>query len=200
MHMSLTTLSRAALPPLTVPLYPLASIAARATTHHQRHQLHQSPNLKSLATFHPFHPQCPSFLHSYSTMSNLDSTTQTNTTNNQQSKNNPTSQNQEEQQRQQQQQQQQPYLSLPGTSSSSGVTNQLDLSGGGSIAKLDHLGPMVVNVDGTLSRISNWEQMTEIEKKTTLRVLGKRNKQRLDALKAAEGAGAKGEGQGQGHS
>lgn len=44
---------------------------------------------------------------------------------------------------------------------------------------------MVVNTDGTLSRIANWDGMTEIEKKTTLRVLGKRNKQRLEALKAA---------------
>lgn len=192
--MSLTTLSRAALLPLTFTLHPLVSIAARTTTHHQRHQLHQSPNLKSLATFYTFHLQCPSFLHSYSTMSNPDSMTQANTTNNNQQYNNSTSQNQENQQ---QQEQQQPYLSLPDTSSSSGATNQLDLSGGGSAAKLDHLGPMVVNVDGTLSRISNWGEMTEIEKKTTLRVLGKRNKQRLDALKAAEGVGAEGGGQDQ---
>ncbi|KAL5690771.1 hypothetical protein EMGR_007528 [Emarellia grisea] len=41
--------------------------------------------------------------------------------------------------------------------------------------------------DGTLSRIANWEQMTEIERRNTLRVLGKRNKLRLDSLKAAEG-------------
>jgi hypothetical protein len=36
-----------------------------------------------------------------------------------------------------------------------------------------------------MSRISNWDQMTQIEKKNTLRVLGKRNKQRLEALRAA---------------
>lgn len=53
--------------------------------------------------------------------------------------------------------------------------------------KLDALGPLVVNQDGTLSRIANWEQMTEIERRNTLRVLGKRNKLRLDSLKAAEG-------------
>ncbi|OAG00104.1 uncharacterized protein CC84DRAFT_1049204, partial [Paraphaeosphaeria sporulosa] len=52
--------------------------------------------------------------------------------------------------------------------------------------KLDHLGPMVVNRDGTLSRIGNWEQMTDIEQKNTLRVLMKRNKLRLDALRAGE--------------
>jgi hypothetical protein len=59
----------------------------------------------------------------------------------------------------------------------------------GSTVKLDHLGPMVVNTDGTLSRIGNWEKMTEMEKKNTLRILGKRNKQRLEALRAAEQGG-----------
>lgn len=49
--------------------------------------------------------------------------------------------------------------------------------------KLDHLGPMVVNVDGTLSQIGNWQQMSEIEKRNTLRVLGKRNQKRLEALR-----------------
>ncbi|KAF2147033.1 uncharacterized protein K452DRAFT_194342, partial [Aplosporella prunicola CBS 121167] len=48
--------------------------------------------------------------------------------------------------------------------------------------RLDHLGPMVVNRDGTLSRIANWEGMTELERTNTLRVLGKRNQLRLKAL------------------
>ncbi|EPS34068.1 hypothetical protein PDE_09030 [Penicillium oxalicum 114-2] len=52
---------------------------------------------------------------------------------------------------------------------------------------LDHLGPMVVNVDGSLSRIGNWAQMAEIERKNTLRIIGKRNKERLAKLRAAEG-------------
>ena len=63
-------------------------------------------------------------------------------------------------------------------------TTQLDMSNGSTSVKLDHLGPMVVNVDGTLARISNWEQMTDSEKQGTLRIIGKRNKQRLEALKA----------------
>ncbi|KAJ5714982.1 uncharacterized protein N7483_012163 [Penicillium malachiteum] len=80
-------------------------------------------------------------------------------------------------------------LALPSGESSGANPQRLDLSSeGGSTVTLDHLGPMVVNVDGTLSRISNWEQMTEIERKNTMRVLGKRNKQRLEALKAAEAA------------
>ncbi|KAJ5665644.1 uncharacterized protein N7477_008092 [Penicillium maclennaniae] len=81
-------------------------------------------------------------------------------------------------------QQPQERLALPPSDSSG---QKLDLSEGGSSVTLDHLGPMVVNVDGTLSRISNWDQMAEIERKNTLRVISKRNKQRLDALKAARG-------------
>lgn len=82
-------------------------------------------------------------------------------------------------------------LYLPSTESSSdGQPNQirLDLGADGGVT-LDHLGPMVVNVDGSLSRIGNWEQMAEIERKNTLRILGKRNKQRLEKLRAAEAAG-----------
>lgn len=59
------------------------------------------------------------------------------------------------------------------------------MSTGGTTVSLDHLGPMVVNVDGTMSRIANWDKMAEIEKKNTLRIIGKRNKDRLAALKAA---------------
>jgi hypothetical protein len=63
---------------------------------------------------------------------------------------------------------------------------KLDVSGEGDRVKLDHLGPLVVGTDGKLSRISNWEIMTEIERTNTLRVLGKRNKERIEALKAVE--------------
>lgn len=78
-------------------------------------------------------------------------------------------------------------LYLPSSEQSEDQPKRLDLSAeGGSTVTLDHLGPMVVNVDGTLARISNWQEMAEIERKNTLRVLGKRNKQRLEALKARE--------------
>lgn len=74
-------------------------------------------------------------------------------------------------------------LSLPEPPSDSKAI-ELDVSSGNAV-KLDHLGPMVVNRDGTLSRIGNWEQMTEIERRNTLRILGKRNQLRLESLKAA---------------
>jgi hypothetical protein len=68
---------------------------------------------------------------------------------------------------------------------------QLDMSNGDASVKLDHLGPMVVNVDGTLSRISNWDKMADIEKENTLRIIGKRNQARLESLKAKAKEGEK---------
>ncbi|KAJ3727314.1 hypothetical protein DFJ43DRAFT_1086132 [Lentinula guzmanii] len=59
-------------------------------------------------------------------------------------------------------------------------TKKLDV-GSGQKTLLDELGPMVVNSDGTLSRIANWSNMTEAEQERTLRVLGSRNRLRLAA-------------------
>jgi prenylcysteine oxidase/farnesylcysteine lyase len=69
---------------------------------------------------------------------------------------------------------------LPAPELNSGAP-QLQVGGEG--MTLDELGPMVVNKDGSLSRIENWAEMSEMERKNTLRVLGKRNKQRLGELK-----------------
>lgn len=77
-------------------------------------------------------------------------------------------------------------LALPAASHNSAT--QLDISNGDASIKLDHLGPMVVNVDGTMSRISNWDKMVDIEKKNTLRIIAKRNRERLDALRAKDAA------------
>lgn len=65
------------------------------------------------------------------------------------------------------------------------------MSTGGQTVKLDHMGPLVVNKDGTLSRISNWAEMSEIERANTVRILGKRNMIRREALQ--ETSGGKGE-------
>ncbi|RFU80128.1 hypothetical protein TARUN_2091 [Trichoderma arundinaceum] len=77
-------------------------------------------------------------------------------------------------------------LPAPGSESDENVTT-LDVSGSGTTVKLDGLGPLVVNVDGTMSRIANWDKMAEIEKQNTLRIIGKRNQQRLAALREARG-------------
>ncbi|EPZ36471.1 Axonemal dynein light chain domain-containing protein [Rozella allomycis CSF55] len=53
----------------------------------------------------------------------------------------------------------------------------------GSNIRLDALGPLVINEDGSMSRITNWDNMTESEKTNTMRVLGRRNKERLNNLK-----------------
>ncbi|ETS62658.1 hypothetical protein PaG_03302 [Moesziomyces aphidis] len=52
------------------------------------------------------------------------------------------------------------------------------------VIKLDHLGPMIVNSDGTISRIANWSAMSQIEKDRSLRLLAKRNNARMESLKA----------------
>ncbi|KAL0952781.1 hypothetical protein HGRIS_007004 [Hohenbuehelia grisea] len=50
---------------------------------------------------------------------------------------------------------------------------------GGASVPLDSLGPMIINSDGTLSRIANWAEMIDSERERTLRVLVARNKVRL---------------------
>jgi hypothetical protein len=48
--------------------------------------------------------------------------------------------------------------------------------------KFDELGPIIVNSNGTLSRIPNWNSLTELEQNKTLRLIAKRNKQRISIL------------------
>ncbi|CRK19495.1 hypothetical protein BN1708_012652 [Verticillium longisporum] len=76
-------------------------------------------------------------------------------------------------------------LALPSSESTSDGSTNLTLGG---TVSMDALGPVVVNVNGTLSRINNWAEMNEIERENTLRVLGKRNRQRREALLAAQSA------------
>ncbi|KAH6860057.1 hypothetical protein B0T12DRAFT_409667 [Alternaria alternata] len=75
-------------------------------------------------------------------------------------------------------------LPLPAPTAEDGVTQ---VNVGGQAVKLDHMGPLVVNKDGTLSRISNWNEMADIEKQNTLRILVKRNQLRTEALKEQQG-------------
>ena|SRR3990167_755046 len=52
---------------------------------------------------------------------------------------------------------------------------------GGSVV-LDNLGPMVINTDGSLGRITNWHQMEQEERDKVLRVLCARNRKRMKEL------------------
>ncbi|KAI0392456.1 hypothetical protein F5Y17DRAFT_436434 [Xylariaceae sp. FL0594] len=81
--------------------------------------------------------------------------------------------------------QQQP-LALPPATSDGSQSSTIEVNG--AALKLDHLGPLVVNEDGTMSRIANWDKMIDIERENTLRKLGKRNQMRLAKLRAAAAA------------
>ncbi|KAK6824848.1 hypothetical protein PG990_003791 [Apiospora arundinis] len=67
----------------------------------------------------------------------------------------------------------------------SSAARQLEVGGEG--LKLDHLGPLVVHQDGTMSRIGNWGEMSDFERENTLRIIGKRNQQRLKKLREEGG-------------
>lgn len=87
-----------------------------------------------------------------------------------------------------------PPEELPGPGEAVGQTGALEerqIKVGGTPVKLDKLGPVVVNVDGSMSRIKNWHEMIEAERQTTVRRISKRNQQRLAKLQAQGGAGAK---------
>ncbi|KAB5585469.1 hypothetical protein GE09DRAFT_1277005 [Coniochaeta sp. 2T2.1] len=70
----------------------------------------------------------------------------------------------------------------PGQTSGEGATTTIEVNGA-RVSLADQLGPAVVNADGTMSRIANWGEMSEVERRNTVRVLGKRNKLRLEALR-----------------
>ena len=53
---------------------------------------------------------------------------------------------------------------------------------GGQTLTLDELGPIVIQEDGRLGRLSNWQEMTEGEQQMTLKFVAKRNAQRRGAL------------------
>ncbi|KAG0760177.1 hypothetical protein G6F57_006849 [Rhizopus arrhizus] len=73
-----------------------------------------------------------------------------------------------------------PILALPSTAEE--TISSVDIN---DTYKLKELGPVVVNEDGTISRINNWHEMTEIERNNVNRILLKRNRQRLAKLKEA---------------
>jgi hypothetical protein len=52
----------------------------------------------------------------------------------------------------------------------------------GESLKLDHLGPIILNTDGTTRRINNWDILTEHEREVTWRRIKKRNGERRKIL------------------
>mmetsp|Transcript_26025 Transcript_26025/g.59106 ORF Transcript_26025/g.59106 Transcript_26025/m.59106 type:complete len:139 (-) Transcript_26025:167-583(-) len=60
----------------------------------------------------------------------------------------------------------------------------LDVASGQPVV-LDQFGPVVVNTDGTLSRITNWDRMSSEEQAVAKRRISKRNVERLRQFHAA---------------
>ena len=60
---------------------------------------------------------------------------------------------------------------------------------GGEPVTIDALGPLVLNKNGTLSRITNWTEMNAEEQSRTIRIIGKRNRKRRIALSDEKGPG-----------
>jgi hypothetical protein len=84
------------------------------------------------------------------------------------------------------QNQQSPVEALPSPGGSeAGSSDAIKLTVNGDKLDLDGLGPMIVNADGTVRRISNWEQLTAREKEVAWRRIAKRNQERIEELKAA---------------
>lgn len=73
-----------------------------------------------------------------------------------------------------------PALALP--PAGEGAPIQVNLSDGPQHLT-DKLGPLVINKDGSTSRITNWDKMTPEERERTIRILSKRNRQRIAVLK-----------------
>lgn len=75
---------------------------------------------------------------------------------------------------------------LPPAVSSFGNTDVTQIQMDGEAVALDYLGPMIVNKDGTLRRISNWNTLSKAERDNTLRIVTKRNRERIEKLKGAK--------------
>jgi hypothetical protein len=69
---------------------------------------------------------------------------------------------------------------LPTPAENGEPTRQLPL---GSTVSMDHLGPIIVNTDGTTRRIANWNELTKSEQENAIRLISARNKRRIEALK-----------------
>jgi flagellum-specific peptidoglycan hydrolase FlgJ len=56
----------------------------------------------------------------------------------------------------------------------------------GETIRLEEMGPIILNTDGTTRRIDNWDALTEHERQVTWRRISKRNEERRQKLLLAE--------------
>ena len=52
----------------------------------------------------------------------------------------------------------------------------------GESVKFDHLGPIILNTDGTTRQIANWDKLSKREQEVTWRRIKKRNEERRKQL------------------
>jgi hypothetical protein len=52
----------------------------------------------------------------------------------------------------------------------------------GETIRLEEMGPIIINTDGTTRRIANWDQLTEQERQVSWRRISKRNEERRKIL------------------
>lgn len=69
-------------------------------------------------------------------------------------------------------------LGLPTSNDASNNTDTLDLSAA--------LGPIVINADGSTSRIANWHDLTPQEQERTKKRIVERNRKRLKELRSKD--------------
>jgi len=56
----------------------------------------------------------------------------------------------------------------------------------GETIRFEEMGPVILQMDGSMRRIANWDEMTEQEQKVTWRRISKRNEERRQLLLAQQ--------------
>ena len=78
-----------------------------------------------------------------------------------------------------------PSPALLSLSESASESSPRTLLVGGPSLSLDELGPIVINTNGTTSRITNWDALSQGEQERSRKLVAKRNAERLIVLRAA---------------
>ena len=68
------------------------------------------------------------------------------------------------------------------TATSNTTTGNKTFEVDGETITFDNLGPMIINTDGTIGRITNWTEITDFERERTLKLIARRNKKRRQNL------------------
>lgn len=78
------------------------------------------------------------------------------------------------------------FLPLPSDVASSDDASSRRQVSWGETVSFDELGPIIVNLDGSARRISNWQELSKAEQEASWRVIAKRNKKRVEMMQQQE--------------